>query len=188
MLCQFLGPDLKRLAASNHSWNDCLGRNQLTRKKSNHCETAMLQGSSGSYGEVSFRVRCQGWGSREKERQREHSQAHQGCRHEWRCHLGREPSAPAVSADTTWFRAELPSQALCEFLTCKIKTKQCCFTPLSWGQIFVIQKITRIHITNEPVIIHLFVQTKFSCQPIQGHSSAVMVVDLETTQCSSLEK
>lgn len=127
MLCQFLGPDLKRLAASNHSWNDCLGRNQLPRKKSNHCETAMLQGSSGSYGEVSFRVRCQGWGSREKERERERSQVHQGCRHEWRCHLGREPSAPAVSADTTWFRAELPSQALCEFLTCKITDKTVLF-------------------------------------------------------------
>lgn len=70
----------------------------------------------------------------------------------------------------------------------KSQTKQCCFTPLSWGQIFVVQKITRIHITNEPVIIHLFVHTKFSCQPIQGHSSAVMVVNLETTQCSSLEK
>lgn len=68
-LCQFLGLDLKRLAASNHSWNDFLGRTQLPRRKSNHCETAMLQGSSGSYGEVSFRVRCQGWGSRERERE-----------------------------------------------------------------------------------------------------------------------
>lgn len=35
-------------------------------------------------------------------------------------HLGREPAAPAVLADTTWFRGEPSSQALLEFLTHKI--------------------------------------------------------------------